>query len=460
MVPRPSLPILAAALLVGALVGVALAAPAAASPRPVPVCGPCDRPFVSAAHTHDVDVRIEHSTATMRVHRNGTATWTVENRLNDSAAATLARNDSLRRSVATAAVAVHDGHLLSTSVSGDSVRMRYRTPDAATDTPGGVLRVDYFRDKNGRLVYTDLGADRLTLVAPEGMTVGHSLPNADVSGRRMTVTDFDSDGDGPFVTFVPDGAVLAPLWSAVAVALPLVPIVGRNVLLLLAVPGAVFAGGLAALAWAADRLGVGATTTPDRRALAVVVLGVLTLAHPLYAESVVAGSTPPLLAGGAGAVVLGGLLASPAVRDRLSSRRLVGVVGLAFLVALLVGSLLRALPAGALAIRDDANVVTLLLPILPVYTATFVGYTAAHSTLRRGLTAAVAALVLVLSTTFSIASQGGTLYFLGVVLAVLGALAGIVVGIPFFLLGYGLPGPAGRRDAADAPAGRTPAGPD
>ena len=454
MVRRPSLPrALVAILLVGSLFGVALAAPATASPRPVPVCSPCERGFAAAAQVHGHDVRIEHSTATMRVHRNGSATWTVENRLHD---ATAFENASLRQSVAREATRIHDATLRSTSVDGETVRMRYRTPNVATDAAGGVLRVDYFRDDPGAMIRSGLGADRLTVVAPEGMTVGRALPGADVSddGRRMTVTSFDSGGDGPFVTFVPEDDPFAPLWSLVAVALPFVPIVGRNVLFFLVVPSAVFAGGLAALARVVDRLGVApATTTPDRRALGVVGLGVLGLAHPLYAGAAVAGSTPPLLAGAVGTVALGTALSVSAIRDRLSSRRLAGLVGLAFAAAVVAGYVLRALPFGSLAIRDDANVVTLVLPMLPVYAVTFVGYTAAHTRLRRGLAVAVAALALVLVTTFSIASQGGTLYFLGVVLGVLGAVAAVVVGIPFFLLGYGLPGSSdrgGRRDAADA----------
>jgi len=443
MVRRPSRrSIVVAALLVAALFGVVLAVPATASPRPVAVCEPCDRGFVSAARAHGQNVSIQRSTATMRVHRDGSATWVVENRLNDSAA-TAFENASLRRSVAEDAVAIHDDRLLSTSVSGDTVRLRYRTPDAATAAPGGVLRVDYFRDDPGLYVHTDLGADRLTLVAPAGMTVERSLPGADVSGRRMTVASFDSRGDGPFVTLVPDDP-LGPLWSLIAVALPLASVVGRNVLLLLAVPAAVFAGGLRGLAWAVSAVGPRtATTTPDRRALAVVALGVLTLVHPLYAGFAVAGSTPPLLAVGAGAVALGAALSVPTVRDHLSVRRLAVVVCLAFVVAVAAGALLRAFPLGDLAIRDGANVVRLVSPALPVYAVTFVGYTAAHASLRRGLAVAVGTFVLVLATTFSIASQGGSLYFLGVVLGVVGAVAGVVVGVPFFLLGYGLPGPDG-----------------
>jgi hypothetical protein len=447
MVPRPSLPrTLVAALLVGSLLGAALAAPATASPRPIPVCGPCDRPFVSAANAHDVDVRIEHSTATMRVHRNGSATWTVENRLNDSAPF---ENASLRQSVAEEALFVHDASLLSTSLDGDTLRMRYRTPDAATEAPGGVLRVGYFRDDPGATIYTGLGADRLTLVAPEGMRVGRAVPGADVSGREMTVTSFDSDGDGPFVTLVPEGDPLAPLWSLVAVALPLAPIVGRNLLLLVAIPTLVFAGGLRAVAWAVSAAGLdpGTDATPDRRALLVVALGVLALAHPLApGRFALAGTEPPLVAGAVGAIVLGGALAVPAVRARLTVARLAGLVGLAFAAAVAVGFLLRAVPG----VHVGAGVPRRMLVVLPVYAVTLVGYAAGHGGLRRSLAAAAAAFALVSVVAFPVFSQGGTFYVLAVVLAVVGAVAAVVVGIPLFLLGHGLPGRTNRDTGDDA----------
>jgi hypothetical protein len=450
MVRRLPIRTLVAALLVGSLLGVVFAAPATASPRPVAVCAPCERSFVSAAHTNDVDVRIERSTATMRVNRNGSATWTVENRLTDTAPF---ENASLRQSVAEEAVLVHDARLLSTSVDGDTVRMRYRTPDAATAAPGGVLRVEYFRDDPGAMIRSDLGADRLTLVAPEGMTVGHALPDADVSenGREMTITSFG--GDGPFVTLVPEGDPLAPLWSLVAVALPLAPIVGRNLLLLVTIPTLVFAAGVGAVARAADAVGLDPpSANPYRRALGVVALGLLALAHPLAPGLfVLGGAEPPLLAGAAGVVALGGALAVPAVRDRLSFVRLAGVVALAFAVTVAAGFGLRA----ATGLHVGEGVLRRMLPVLPVYTVTLVGYAAAHGGLRRALTAAAGAFTLVLATTFPILSQGGTFYFLGVVVAVIGAVAGVVVGIPLFLLGHGLPGEASSAEggtAGDAPA--------
>lgn len=446
MVPRSSLPrALAAVLLVGALVGVVLATPAAASPRPVQVCSPCERGFVSAAHAHDVNVRIEHSTATMRVHRNGSATWTVENRLNDT---TAFENASLHQSIVEEAILVHDAHLLSTSVSGDTVRMRYRTPDAATEVSGGVLRVDYFRDDPGAMIRAGLGADRLTLVAPEGMTVGHALPGADVSSREMSVTSFDADGDGPFVTLVPEGDPLAPLWSLVAVTLPLVPVVGRNLAFLVALPTLVFAGGLRAVAWAVSAAGLDpAAANPDRRALGVVALALLALAHPLAPGTVVLGGVePPLLAGAVGLLTLGGALAAPAVRARLSVARLAGLVGLAFVVAVAVGFALRALTN--LHVTD--HVVRRMLVTLPIYAVTLVGYAAVHGRLRAALGTAVAAFAFVVATTVPVLSQGGTFYFLGVVLAVVGALAGTVAGIPLFLLGHGLPGPTVGTRRGDA----------
>jgi hypothetical protein len=430
----------------------------------VAVCEPCERGFESAAQTNDVDVRIERSTATMRVHRNGSATWTVENRLNDTAAF---ENASLRRAVAEEAILIHDARLLSTRVggdsversstgseglrpsgsrppaddnrtqSGDTVRMRYRTPDAATEVSGGVLRVDYFRDDPGAMVRSGLGADRLTLVAPEGMRVGHALPGADVSGREMTVTAFDGGGDGPFVTLVPDDDPLAPLWSLVAVTLPLVPIVGRNLAFLVAIPTLVFVSGLGVVARAASVAGLDpAAANPDRRALGIVALGIVALAHPLAPGAFALGGVePPLLAGGVGAVALGGALAVPAVRARLSLPRLAGLVGLAFVVAVAVGVILRS--TTGLQVGDA--VARRLLVVLPVYAVTLVGYAAAHGDLRGALAAAAGVLALVLVTTFPILSQGGTLYFLGVV-GVVGAVAGVVVGMPFFLLGHGLAG--------------------
>jgi hypothetical protein len=249
----------------------------------------------------------------------------------------------------------------------------------------------------------------------------------------MTVTSFDGGGDGPFVTLVPEDDPLAPLWSLVAVILPLVPVVGRNLLLLVAIPTLVFVGGLRAVAWAVSAAGLDpAAANPDRRALGVVALALLALAHPLAPGAfALGGIEPPLLAGAVGAIAL----AVSAVRARLSFARLAGLVGLAFVVAVAVGFALRALTG----LHVTEQVVRRMLVVLPVYAVTLVGYAAAHGCLRATLAAAAGAFALVLATTFPILSQGGTLYFLGVVVAVIGAIGAAIVGIPLFLLGYGLP---------------------
>ncbi len=64
------------------------ATPAASAPLPEPFCGPCGGSFTEEAQRYgetngveNVTFGIEHSTATIRVHDNGTATWTVKNRL-------------------------------------------------------------------------------------------------------------------------------------------------------------------------------------------------------------------------------------------------------------------------------------------------------------------------------------------------------------------------------------------
>jgi hypothetical protein len=438
MAARPAVPTALAALLVASLLAAGVAGTATASARPVDVCNPCADGFVDAAAAGGVDaeVRIERSTATMRVHRNGTATWTVRNRLNP-AAATALRNASLRRSVAANAVAVHDGRLLSTSLDGDVVRLRYRTPAVATAAPGGVLRVDYFRDDPGSRIRGDLGADRLTLVAPAGLVVDRSLPGAETSGRRLTVTAFESDGDGPFVTLVPRESALGPLWSLVAVALPLAPIVGRNLLLRVALPAAVFAGGLGALARLVRVVGPApGAASPERRALGVVVLGALVLAHPLFPAVLGLGGPEPALAAGAvGLIVLGGGCVVPGVRNRGSLRSLGAVVGIAFAAAVAVGLLLRTL--SIVDVRPD--LVRWTLPALPVYAAAVTGAAVARDRLRLGLGVAAGAFALVIVASLPLASKPGSFYLLGVVGGVIGAVAGVLAGTPPFLVGYALP---------------------
>lgn len=427
------------ALLVALL---ATAAVASASPRPVPVCGPCDRPFTSAAQHHGVDVRIDHSTAHVRVHGNGSASWTVENRVDSDSAARFRGNATLLDDVAEASLASRDAAAVRAAVDGRRVTIRYRTPDAARHAPGDVLLVTYFRDDPGRRVYTGLGADRLTLVAPEGRVVDRALPGASVEGREMVVTSYDGHGDGPFVTLVPERAALAPVRSAAAVAAVTGDVVARNLLLLVAVPVSLYLGVVSAFAWAARRRHAGGRA-PDRPAAVVAGLGLLLAAHPLYAGalSLLGSSSPALFAAAVGAVVLGAA-GHPRIRRQLSLARVTALVGVAFGVALCVAAVLQATQAvDAVAFRPDARIVRQVLPALPAYATLVVGYAAARDDLRRGLAVAGGVLALALATSFPLFSSGGSLYGLAVVLAVGGAVVAAVVGLPALLLGYALDGP-------------------
>ncbi|MFC6988008.1 hypothetical protein ACFQJD_03435 [Haloplanus sp. GCM10025708] len=415
---------------------LATSAVATASPRPVPVCGPCDRPFVSAARGHGVDLEIRHSTAHVRVHGNGSASWTVENRVDEAAAERFRDDAALVDRVAADSLAAREAEAVRASVDERTVTIRYRTPDFARDAPGNVLLVTYFRDDVGR-DYDGLGADRLTLVAPEGRVVDRALSGASVEGREMTLTSFDSHGDGPFVTLVPEGGLVTPLTSFVAVAAAVGDVVARNLLLLVAVPLSVYLGVVAAVAWAAGRTGVG-ERGPEPLASLVVGIGLLLAAHPLYAGalSLLGSSSPALFAAGVGVAVLGAA-GHPAVRRRLSLAGVTALVGGAFVVAVGVAAALQATQvADAVAFPPHARIVRHVLPALPVYATLAVGYAAARDDLRRGLAVAGTALALVLAVQFPLFSSGGTLYGLAVVLAVGGAFAAAVVGVPALLLGY------------------------
>lgn len=96
---RVALPaLLATAVLLAAV------SPVLASPQPDPVCGACGSAFEDAAEEDGLAVNVTNSTATVRVHANGSATWIVTNRLNDSAADRLGEHPALLDRIANRAV--------------------------------------------------------------------------------------------------------------------------------------------------------------------------------------------------------------------------------------------------------------------------------------------------------------------------------------------------------------------
>lgn len=439
MRPRTiALPLLVAALLAPALAGVATA-----SPAPATVCPPCARGVEAAARAHGLDVTVAHSTATVEVHANGTATWTVRDELAGPGVAPLRENDSRLRAVVRDALtargmAGRDATLLDARLlANDTALLRYRTPGFVEPTLG-VLRSDAFRDRPGAFLLTGLGADRLTVIAPEGTHVAAGVPGATIAGRRMTLRDFDGHGDGPFVVFAPDGDPLGGLRARAAIWGAMAPIVGRNLAWLVALPAAVLAGGFAALARA---VAVTLSPAPARRArlvgAAVAALGLVASLGPVEALPTFGGIQPThvLLAGSVGAVVVGAVAAWRPDGLGLTEQGLTIVVGLALgaLVVVLTGT--GSAPArSALA---AAAVPLLSLAGLPL------GYVAARRgrrSRRRAVGAVAGLAVLLFAATVPLTEMGGTLYYLlPILLSGLGLLA-VLCAIPLAALGALLPG--------------------
>lgn len=224
---------LCALLLVGSL-----ALPALASPQPTPVCGPCGGGFEEAATYYDVEQQFDvvHSTATVRVHRDGSATWTVRNRLgNESQAATLRDRPGLLRQIVDRAItrSTLEGPTenVSVRVENRTVVVTFEDPYATTRMPGGVHVVDYFHSR-GYDTWPVLTADRLSVVGPEGTAVTNDPAGAEVRGRNATwygngsvkVWDAPTLTTDAYVTFAEPGPT-APATTTLAIALATLPIV-------------------------------------------------------------------------------------------------------------------------------------------------------------------------------------------------------------------------------------------
>ncbi|MEF8859114.1 MAG: hypothetical protein V5A38_09345, partial [Halolamina sp.] len=308
---------------VAALVLVGLVAPALASPAPVSACPPCRDGFVSSAADQGLDTGVRHSEATVQVHENGSATWTVRVvPTNETVLDRLRSDRELARAAASNSFGVRYGdgirhELLDVGVSDGAFVVRYRTFDVVERGPFGSQLLTYFRDSPGAYIYTDLGADELTVVAPEGTTVARGF--GEVSGDRMTATTLPEVRNGPFVVFVPEGTPLPGVVGWLAVVSALGGVILRNTLLFVIVPGSVLVGGLAGI-----RRFVGAETErrPERLGAVVAGGGVALLVGSVYAEAnALPELTAPLLVGllvGGTLLALGAAVGRPESRPHLS----------------------------------------------------------------------------------------------------------------------------------------------
>lgn len=411
--------------------------PVIASPAPVAGCPPCSSGFVRGAASHGLDTEVRHGEATVRVHTNGSATWTVQvDPTNETVLDRLAGNRSLARAVATDSFGTRYGNgitheLLSVEVANGAFVMRYRTRGVVQKGPFGTQVFTHFRDSPGAYVYTDLGADELTVVAPQGMTVARGF--GDVTGDRMTATELPDVQDGPFVVFAPKGSFVPGLLGVLAVASALWDIVVRNLLYFVALPGSVLIGGLAGIRRFLDS---NTNRDPARLGSIVAASGVVLLAGTvLRAGDALPAVTGTLLLGGSSGVVLFALGASVAVsrvRRHLTGLRIVGGgIALGTVLAVVVDGLL-----GAGGFHSSLALGSALLPA-----AVALGWvdaqdaTGDNSLSTRLFVGLSVAIVAVLAVSAPLTALGGTLFLFVPILLTVAAVGYVIVAIPLRVLG-------------------------
>lgn len=440
-------------LVVTVFLATGVIASVVASPSPVSACPPCDRGFVSAAQSHGFETEVGHGEATVEVSETGSATWTARvDPTNETLVDRLAGNATLARSIATDSFGTRygggiDHDLIGVTVEGETVVIRYRTNGVVRDGPLGTRVLTYFRDSPGAWIYTDLGADELTVVAPEGMTIAQGF--GDVEGARMTATALPDDRNGPFVVFAPDDAAAPGLLGWLAVIDALGGVLVRNGLLFVGLPGGVLLGGLAMV-----RLIVDPTEPRDPRRLGGLVAGVgaVVLIGSLVAEAdALPQLTGNLLLGGfAGAIllVLGVGVAAAEIRRLLTPPRLV-LVGLAVAgIALAVGS------RGPLGLGGIHTTLAVYAAVLPIAVALGWADAEANPVTDRFFVGLAVVVLGALVASAPLTELGGSLFLLLPIMMTLGAVAVVVAAVPLYFLGA-----AGATAGRDRPGitGRPPA---
>ena len=225
--------------------------PATAAPPPESVCSPCQEGLEWAAHRHDIALDVTGSNATIRVHGNGSATWTVtsqfEHRVPDRYAigpnetfgdpSNLTRNGELARTVAGEAADHTDDtvpeeiRLQSVTVDDDTIRFQFLEPTVARQAPGGVVLVDEFRP-DGPHTGWFVDVDRLRVVGPPGTILANDVESAvgeygAVDGRTLTLAGNATERvslpeNRFFLAFTPSGQWAGPV-ASLAIASVTVP---------------------------------------------------------------------------------------------------------------------------------------------------------------------------------------------------------------------------------------------
>ncbi|WP_302080191.1 hypothetical protein [Salinibaculum rarum] len=434
--------LLAVVVLAGCL-GVAFVGPADAAPPPRPVCAGCGDAIEDRATDHGLDLTVTNSTATVTVSENGSAVWVVTNTIREQAAIDrLRQNGTLRSSIVD--VRYWDVTLLSTSMTEEGVlTARYREPDFAAPATGGTLRSGSFTHDYGYRNLEGLGADRLVVVAPDGMRIEATVPGATRTdnGSRMVMAEYDRGG---FVTFVPDDAPLGFLWSWAAIAAVLGPVVAVNTVVSVVVPTAL----VTALVAASGRFL--RTVQTMYESLHADVTQLLTLAGTTGVTVAILGSSLGLF-GVDGTLLLGVsvvAVVSGLAWARLSTLQLTYRTTLAASMCAL-GAAVVATLAGSILFYGRVQWYG-LGPRLPLLVALFALVPAGFATVRGArwtaiLTAGVGVIVALVAT----APLTSQFWMFGLVARLLFAIAGAVslavLGVPFLVVGALAAGDAGER---------------
>lgn len=335
-----------AALLISLFVIAVLcltAAPAVGGPTPNPVCGACGSSFEDAASDNGVIVNVTASTAAIQVHPNGSATWTVTNRLNQSTAALSNSSETLtqitREAATIGGVVTRDDtesiRFQSATVDNETVRIQFRDPNAGARHLG-VLVVDYFHSAGVRGGWI-LNADPISISGPDETVVGND-PRGVIDDEYATDTELpavtgntvqwvNTSTDGQQAVFSEDLylAFSEPATSSLQVAAALtmasLPIWLGNIWIVV-LPAAFVYGILLIGVAAVARRAADSALAPDRLAAAGVGFGVWLLGMVVF-------DALPATLGGVGTIYLIAGMAGWRRPDLLGSTRGALAVGLA-----------------------------------------------------------------------------------------------------------------------------------
>ncbi|PSQ09244.1 hypothetical protein BRC93_13435 [Halobacteriales archaeon QS_5_70_15] len=306
------------------------------------MCGFCGGQFADAADESGVNVTVAESSVVVRVHENGSAAWTVRNRLS-SGSEPFREESELLETTASRLATDHDGlpeepSFVSARMDGDTAVLVYHDSDAAT-RHAGLLVVDYLHD-GGHEPWYHVNAERFTVRGPEGTVVANTPESGAVEGRNATWTGGTGDGyygsgadleGSPYVVFGPDGSAGTTVRTAAALGLATLPIVRRSLQQFALFQTATFAAGLGTVLVVLRRWSP--EPTPERLGGLLAGLGLLGVVGPVVDRGfALDGATgPPVFALGLGLLVWNGRL-----RERLRDVRSQALLAAGLLAVVLV----------------------------------------------------------------------------------------------------------------------------